>query len=211
MAKIKDVEYRNEYRRINAVLNYKSDLELFYIRLDDIGQDGIREFLESQVKTNDDIDHMRLSRIGVVTGIFTATQKQAEDAFNLFVRDFFDAKIDVQKAILLQLSYKTETQNNSDWRYTGVRKEEKNPGKLELSVLFEIVEKKTFGEKFTYYKDGHRVQNYKYSEVPWTQELEDFLKRFSKSFDGLVDLFRLHLTTPEDIKKLAGKNILSNL
>ena len=149
-----------------------------------------------------------------VRKIWAMTQKELESSVSLYNKLFTQAVTSEKKVILYRFTYKTETQSSSDRRgLSGMMNN--NTQEFEMGFKYRIAIKKSLGDN-SMYRDC-KYSNIRYSrhdisdmkEIIWTQELEDFIVSFSKSFDGLIDKMKPFFETEGRIMELIGRNILN--
>jgi hypothetical protein len=175
---------------------------------------GAGEFFDSLLGSGKPTEGLTLhqysyGRMSQVKQISALTQTKLEESVNLFNRLFVEVETSEEKVILYVFDYHTETQQANNDRFNRFE----NVQKLSMEFKYHIAMKKTLGENKLYTKistqnrvDRYDVHNYK--EIPWSQELEDFIISFSKSFDILVNKMKPFFEIDGKIVELIGKNIL---
>lgn len=218
MAKIGKEYVRFEQSHMEYEIMYSSDNGLFWT---DVGKmpEGMQEYFDSIINSKD-IDHKKMEEMGLRkshmkrTGyrkiIFGSTEKELKDRVYVFHRDFVKLATSESKVILYKFSYCSE--NNQMKSPMGGFNRQEDQFSLEFSYY--IATRKDFGSEKLYRKAGSNYQIgrhdiYSFKEIPWTQELEDFIHSFEKSFDQLVTRMRPFFEDDGKIMELIGKNILT--
>ena len=221
MAKIGKGSFRWDSHYGDYDIYYSSKSQGFYVDATKLFP-GSAEFFDSLVYSevvSEDQKSLKMEKVhhGREIGmrkIWAKTQKELVDSVNLFNRMFVQAETSEKKVILYRFTYKTETQSSSDRRgLSGMMNN--NTQEFEMGFKYRIAIKKSLGDN-SMYRDC-KYSNIRYSrhdisdmkEIIWTQELEDFIVSFSKSFDGLIDKMKPFFETEGKIMELIGRNILN--
>lgn len=141
--------------------------------------------------------------------IVAPTEKELVNSVNLFNRLFVETVTSEVKVILYQFTYSTETIRRDGYDNFS----HGNSESFGMEFKYHIADKKILGDNklYTDAKTKNRIDKYdsrNFKEIPWSQELEDFIKSFSKSFDDLVNNMKPFFEVDGKIIELIGKNIL---
>lgn len=213
MAKIGKGSFRWEQHWGDYDIMYSSKDKQFYIDARKLFS-GAGEFFDSLVSNDKKPEGLNFHQISYGRNIgakfiFAATEKDLVEAVNLFNRLFVTTETSEEKVILYFFKYETETQQNDEdrhGRYEGTQR-------FGMEFKYRIASKKILGENklYTDLNTKNRIDRYEmnvFKEISWSQELEDFIKSFSKSFDVLVDKMKPFFEVEGKIIELIGKNIL---
>lgn len=140
--------------------------------------------------------------------IYAPSEKELVESVNKFNMLFVTTSTSEVKVILYDFEYHTETQEKNNHRFY-----EPNRQKFGMEFQYIIANKKILGinNSYTDIVGNNGVNKYeikKFKEILWSQELEDFIKLFSKSFDELVNKMKPFFEEDGRIIELIGKNIL---
>ena len=213
MAKIGIGNFRWEQHYGDYDIMYSSKDQTFYTDASKLFA-GAGEFFDSINGSDNKVEGLNLHKINYghnagMKQIYASSQKALENSVNLFNKLFVTTETTEEKVILYTFNYDTETGKNDGYhRY--------NQGSSEIFSMefrYYIASKKILGENKLYIdiSTRSRIDRYdvaKFKEIAWSQELEDFIKSFSKSFDGLVNKMRPFFEEEGKIIELIGKNIL---
>lgn len=215
MAKIGRGRYRWDDHWGDYDIMYSSKEKHFYADAAKLFE-GSGEFFDSLYMNEKKTEGLNMQqatygRQSTVKQIFAKSEKEVEDAVNLFNKLFVTTETAEEKVILYSFDYETETQRKDrDRFYMGGH----DAKKFSMEFKYHIAKKKILGPNKIYTEfgtsiriDRYDVHNFK--EIPWSQELEDFIKSFSKSFDGLVNRMKPFFEVDGKIIELIGKNILT--
>ena len=213
MAKIGKGHFRWEDHWCDYDIMYSSKDKEFYTDASKLFA-GAGEFFDSLIESDTKTEGLQLHKPGYgrhlgSRQIFAHTEKELVDAVSLFNKMFTTTETKEEKVILYAFDYQTETQKKDRDRFS------RNDGTQKFSMEFKyhIASKKMLGDNkiYTEINTRNRVDRYdthNFKEIPWTQELEDFIMSFSKAFDGLVNKMKPFFEVDGKIIELIGKNIL---
>ena len=213
MPKIGKGNFENIHKYITYDIFYTTQSGLFYVKVDGLFNDAADFFTvmqnakESKLEGLSDSWLPRLRNTKLITG---NSEVEVKERAKAFYQKYTELNEKENKVILYDYNYQTETQSSPNYRGFSTPEE----GALEMKFKYRILTKKIFGEDFVYLdKNGRRLSrfdlNKETNEIPWTQEMEDFMKNFSKSFDNLVNKMKPYFTEKDKILELAGRNILT--
>lgn len=191
MPKIKTVTSHVDAYNFQASLNYSTKVGLFYVIVEKItGNFSTHIDHEALLAVFDSLNEDYLKKIR--TSAYNAcviglTEEECERDLKKFMRTFFTSKSKVEKMIVYTLTYQTPHGNNERFN--------RNVDKRYLEYSWRILEKETYTGDPIYYEPGRgtgsrrRIHGYmgETQEIPWTQEVEDFLTGFDKSFHDLIE------------------------
>ena len=188
------------------------DVTKLFVGADEFFDSIIESEVVSENQKSINMSRYTYGRNSGMRKIYALTQKDLEDSVNKFNRMFVTTSTSEAKVILYSFDYKTETQNNDS---RGMHQGENHTQQFEMGFKYRIAMKKTLGENCLYtdcseYRNSLSRYDIKtMKEIAWTQELEDFIKSFSKAFDGLIDKMKPFFETEGRIMELIGRNILA--
>lgn len=211
MAKIGRGSYRYENHWGEYDIMYSSKDSHFFVYVDKLFS-GAVEFYDA---ISDDKTHeikMVNYTYGRIKGrmIFAATEKQLTDSVNTFHRLYVTTSTSEEKVILYYFTYSTETQQKDNTRFSRYDSYKK----FGMEFKYYIASKKILGANKLYtdidtHQNIDRYVTSSYNEIAWSQELEDFIKLFSQSFDALVNRMKPFFEVEGKIIELIGRNILT--
>ena len=213
MSKIGKGSFRWEQHWGDYDIMYSSKDKVFYTDARKLFS-GAGEFFDSLASNDKKPEGLNFHQISYghnigAKHIFASTEKDLVEAINLFNRLFVTTETAEEKVILYFFKYETETQQNDKDRHGRYE----NAQKFGMEFKYRIASKKILGENklYTDLDTKNRIDRYEmnvFKEIPWSQELEDFIKSFSVSFDKLVDKMKPFFEVDGKIIELIGKNIL---
>jgi hypothetical protein len=218
MAKIGKEFVRFEQSNMEYEIMYSSDSGFFWADVSKMPS-GMEEYFDSIVNSKE-IDHAKRNEMGIREGhlrrtgykklIFGGTEAELKERVADFHRKFVKLATSESKVILYQFSYNSENNVMKNWHGGYSR----NDDRFSLEFSYYIATRKDFGSDKLYRKCGSNFQIsrhdiHSFKEIPWTQELEDFIHSFEKSFDQLVTKMRPFFENDGQIMELIGRNILA--